>query len=74
MAKFTAKFCERTILVLQYAINEKMKKMRYHDMLRDDIREFVSISGCKTLNDMISRVRDQFGAPKEEGARSDACS
>ena len=28
----------------------------YHDMLRDDVREFMSISGCKTLNDMISRT------------------
>ena len=33
-----------------------MKKVRNHDMLRDDSREFVSISGCKTLNDMISRA------------------
>ena len=28
-------------------------------MLRDDIREFVSISGCKTLNDMICRAHER---------------
>ena len=55
MAEITAKFQERALLVLQYAADEEMKKVRYHDMLRDDIREFVSISGCKTPNDMISR-------------------
>ena len=30
-----------------------MRKTRYHDMLRDDIRDFMSFSGYKTLNDMI---------------------
>ena len=28
-------------------------------MLRYDIREFVSFSGCKTLNDMIEMAREQ---------------
>ena len=28
---------------------------RYHDMLWDDIREFVRMSSCKTLEDIISR-------------------
>ena len=35
-----------------------MKKVRYYDMPWDDIREFVSMSRCKTLNDMISRARE----------------
>ena len=35
-----------------------MKKVRYLDMLRDDIRDFVSISGGKTLNDMISGAQE----------------
>ena len=35
-----------------------MKKVRNHYMLRDDIMEFVSLSGCKTLNDMIARARE----------------
>lgn len=35
-----------------------MKKNRYHDMLRDDIHEFVSLSGCKTHENKISRSRE----------------
>lgn len=34
-------------------------KTRYQYMLRNDIREFVSFSGCKTLNDMIMRARER---------------
>ena len=49
------KFRERALLAQQYAADEEMKKVRYHDMLRDDIREFVSFLGCKTLNYMITR-------------------
>lgn len=33
-----------------------MKKIRYHDMLRDEIRGFVRFLGCKTMNDMIARA------------------
>lgn len=40
----------------QYAADEEMKKLRYHDMLRDDIPEFVSLSGWKTMNDMITKA------------------
>ena len=36
-----------------------MKKTRYHDMLRDDINDFMSFSGCKTLNDMIARAQER---------------
>ena len=36
-----------------------MKKTRYHDILRDDIHDFVSPSGCKTLKDMISTARER---------------
>lgn len=35
------------------------RKMRYHDMLRDDIRESMSFLGCKTLNDMIEKTHEQ---------------
>ena len=56
MAKITSKFRERALFVLQYVAGEEMKKVGYHDMLMDDIREFVSILGCKTLNDMIARA------------------
>ena len=53
-----AKFKERDFLVPQYTADEEMRKTRYHDMLRDDIHEFVSLLGWKTLEDMISRARE----------------
>lgn len=59
MAKITAKFRERVLLISQYTKDEMMKKTRYHDMMRDDIREFVSISGCKPLEDIIARAWEQ---------------
>ena len=52
MTEITAKFRERALLVPQYAMDEDMRKTRYHVMLRGDIRDFMSFSGCKTLNDM----------------------
>ena len=58
MAEITAKFHERALFVPQYATDEEMKKTRYHDMVRDDIRDFVRFSGFKTLNDMIERARE----------------
>ncbi|XP_052624820.1 uncharacterized protein LOC128132335 [Lactuca sativa] len=36
-----------------------MKKARYHEMLRSDIRQFVSRSSYKTLDDMIARARER---------------
>lgn len=36
-----------------------MKKTSYNDMLRDDIREFMSLSSCKNLNDMIARAQER---------------
>ena len=59
MAEITSKFQKRALLVPQYAPDEEMNKVRYHDLLRDDIMEFVSISVCETLNDMISRARER---------------
>ncbi|XP_042752697.1 zinc finger BED domain-containing protein RICESLEEPER 2-like [Lactuca sativa] len=56
IAEITAKFRERALLVLQYVADEEMMKTRYHAMMRDDIWEFVSFSGCKTLNDMIEKA------------------
>ena len=58
MVEITAKFWEMGLLVMHYAKDEDIKKVRYHDMQRDDIMEFMSISRCKTLNDMISRARE----------------
>ena len=52
VAEITAKFRERALLIPQYETDENMRRTRYHSMLRDDIREFVSFTGCKTLNEM----------------------
>ena len=41
VAEITANFRERTLLVSYYATDDEMKKTRYHDKLRDGIREFV---------------------------------
>ena len=59
VAEIIVKLQERALLVPQYAADEGMKKMGCHDMLQDDIREFVSILGCETLNDIISRTREK---------------
>ena len=40
-------------MIPQYVVDEEMKIMRYHDMLRDEIKEFVRFLGEKTLNGMI---------------------
>lgn len=42
VVEITAKFRERTLMVPQYASDEVMKKTWYHDMPREDIKEFVS--------------------------------
>lgn len=46
-------------MVPQYVADEDMRKTRYHDILRDDIREFVSISSHGTSEDMIARSGEQ---------------
>ena len=48
MAEIIAKFMERALLVPQYIANEEMRKTGYHDMLRDDISEFMSFLGART--------------------------
>lgn len=57
MVDISAMFRDRALLVLQYVVDEKIKKMRYLNMLRDKIWEFVSVSSCRTLEDMIYRSR-----------------
>ena len=42
-------FGMRALLVPLYVADEEMKKTRYHNMLMDDIREFVSMSSYRTL-------------------------
>ena len=58
VAEFTTKFRERSLLVPQYAVDEEIKKMRYDSMLRDNIRDFVSFTRYKTLNDMVEKARE----------------
>ena len=58
VAEIIAKFRERALLVLQYAADEEMRKTRYHGMLCDDIQDFMSMSSCKTMDDMIVRAKE----------------
>ena len=44
VAEITTKFRERALLVPQFAGDEDMKRIRYHDMLRSEIRDHVSFS------------------------------
>ena len=57
MAEITAKFQEQALLIPWYSTKEDMRRTRYHSMLRDDIREFLSFTGCKTLNEMVKKAR-----------------
>ena len=59
VAEITAMFWERALLVPHYAGDEDMRRTRYHDMLRADIREHVSFSACPTLDSMIARARER---------------
>ena len=43
----------------QYVGDEEMKKTQYHDMLRADIRKYVSYSACLALDDMIVRAGER---------------
>ena len=57
--EITPKFRERELLLLSYTTDEEMKNTIYHAMLRDDIREFVSFSGSKTLTDTIEKALER---------------
>ncbi|GJR61004.1 putative reverse transcriptase domain-containing protein [Tanacetum coccineum] len=41
----------------EYNGNEKLKVERFQRMLRDDIREVISLFKCTTLDDLLSRAR-----------------
>ena len=62
-------FHEKALLVPQYVVDEEMKKARYHEILRSDIRQFVIQSSCKTLDDMIARNREREIALEMEKKR-----
>ena len=55
VTEITDMFRERALVVPQYVADKEMKKARYDEMLRSDIRQFVSRSSYKTLEDMIAR-------------------
>nr|KAJ0191792.1 hypothetical protein LSAT_V11C800444780 [Lactuca sativa] len=59
LREITAKYRERALLVPQYAGDEDMRRTRYHDMLRVNIREHVSFSACPTLDSMIAWARER---------------
>ena len=56
LVEIIPKFIERALLVPPYEADKEMRKNRYHDMLRSNIREFVSFSASPTFDEMISRV------------------
>ena len=59
VAVITTKFWERSLLIPQYATDEDIRHKRYHSMPRDDIREFVSFTGCKTLNEIVEKTHER---------------
>lgn len=59
VAGIIAKFTERALFYSQYAASKESKMNRYHDMLRTEIREFVSISEHKSLSSLVEAVRER---------------
>lgn len=52
-------FQERDLVVPYYVVHEEMRKAMYHDILKDETREFLSMSKYRTLEDMIAWAREQ---------------
>ena len=50
---------ESVAQITSKAGDEEIRKTRYHDMLKADIREYVSYSTCPALETMISRARER---------------
>jgi len=59
MMEITKKFMEMVQFVPQYAASESLKKNRYHDMLRTNIREFVNNAQFNTLAGVIEATRSR---------------
>ena len=51
--EITDKFLEKSLFCPEYVANEKMKMYRYMNMLRPDIREFVTTARCQDLNQIM---------------------
>ena len=59
VAEITAKFREQMLLIPQYATDEVMLRRRHHSMLREDIHESVSSTGCKILNETMENTDER---------------
>ena len=59
VTEITKRFMEMVQFVPQYAASESLKKNRYHDMLRTDIREFVNNAQFTTLAGVIEAARSR---------------
>jgi len=59
VTEITKRFMEMVQFVPQYAACESLKKNRYHDMLRTDIREFVNNAQFTTLSGVIEAARSR---------------
>lgn len=46
MAEITTKLRDRALLV---QVDEEIRRKRYHDMLRANIKEFISVLSCQKL-------------------------
>lgn len=52
MEEITVKFRERVLLIPKYVTVNEVKKKRYHDMLRVEIREFINALRYQMLENM----------------------
>ncbi|KAI3700720.1 hypothetical protein L2E82_45358 [Cichorium intybus] len=57
VTEITKKFNERALFCLEFAATERMNMTRYLEMLRTDIRKFVSAARHQSLTDMIMAAR-----------------
>lgn len=46
-------------MIPYYVVDEEIKKNRYHSTLKDENKEFISSSACRTLEDMIDRAHSR---------------
>ena len=42
--------------MLREDIDDDMHRIGYHSMLREDIREFMSFTGFKNMNEMVEKA------------------
>ena len=56
------KYLEKALFCPEYVANEKMKMYLYINVLRPDIREFVTTARCPDLNQMmeVARARELY--------------